>query len=669
MPLIPTLDNQVRPQEAPNVQRRPLQNTASQSVAAGIGNASDVLFRVQQEEQLKADRAAFMDADRQTDTVANDIITNAQKRIGKDAIGSGPELLGEFDKRSSEILNGLKTPRQKAAFQESLNNRRSQLQRNLDNHEGQQRESYYAKSREDYKDQAHINAVTNYRDPKAIDAEIDKIRATIDQTPGMDAAQRETELGVRRSGVYAGVIDRYLANDVIDGAEKYYKSIRDKVNGDTATQIEARINAAKDRERNKRDAALGLARAELQDEVRNIEAATKLRIPVTNVPSEARFVALYGERGKKMHEQVSKFAALSVDAAKLDQMASADIVKLAEGHIPTKVEGAAAQAELAGIIGAQAREVLKARADDSVAYLQQYSPTVQEATKAFSENPTDATRNPYLTALRGERQRLGIPGDDILSRQDEAAVVDRMTRFDDTQNLTDSIRSEAARWGKDWPLVFAQVGDKLPDTAFFIGTGISDKASGVVGATVGLSDDELKKRLPAGTTMKNVTDDVADGLDEFTASFPIDGTIAASKVLTGTEKLVIGYLGQGMSYSDAKKASIKETTEKYQFLTFRDHTYRVPRDIDANLVDEGATKILRNFKPPDRLIPNGATIEQVSDLYKRNSYWVTNEDETGLILFMGGEPVGKPAIRYSWDQLRAAGMDANKPIYVPYEAP
>jgi hypothetical protein len=245
MPQIPTLENQVRPDAAPNFQQRPLESTAAQSIGAGIADVGAVAARIQHVEHLKADRAAFMDADRETDTAANDLVTRAQQLQGKDAIGSAPQLLEEFDKAATQTAAGLKSSRAKQAYQESVNARRSSLQRTLDGHEGQQREAYYAKSREDYKDQAHINAVSQYQDPKAIEAEIGKIRAAVDQTPGMDEAQKATELGVRRSGVYLGVVQRYLANDQIGAAEKYYQSIKQGVNGDKAAYIENAITDAK----------------------------------------------------------------------------------------------------------------------------------------------------------------------------------------------------------------------------------------------------------------------------------------------------------------------------------------------------------------------------------------------------------------------------------------
>lgn len=245
MAQIPTLDNQVRLEAAPNIQVRPLENTSAQSIASGLTNVGTAVDAIQHQERLKADRAAFMDADRQTDTVANDLVSQAQTLQGKDAIGSSPKILEQFDQAATVTAKSLTSSRARLAFQESVNARRQALQRTLDNHEGQQREAYYAKSREDFKDQAHINAVTQYQDPKAIEGEIEKIRAAVDQTPGMDEAQKATELGVRRSGVYTGVVQRYLANDNIGGAEKYYQSVKDRVNGDKAAYIENAINDAK----------------------------------------------------------------------------------------------------------------------------------------------------------------------------------------------------------------------------------------------------------------------------------------------------------------------------------------------------------------------------------------------------------------------------------------
>jgi hypothetical protein len=242
---IPVLGNQVSLNPAPNVQREPLRKTGLQQVGAALQDVGGVLHQVEKQEQLKADRAAFMEADRNTDTVANDLYTAATSTQYKDAAGVTDKSLAEFDKHATQIEAGLKTERQKTVYRESVNQRRATLQRQIGNHEGQEAQRWQAKETESYKDQAHVNAVTYYDDPKRVEAEIDKMRSAIDQTPGLSAEARAAELGIRRSGAYAGVIQRYLANDNIKGAEAYYKTVKGKVDGDKAAWIENALTDAK----------------------------------------------------------------------------------------------------------------------------------------------------------------------------------------------------------------------------------------------------------------------------------------------------------------------------------------------------------------------------------------------------------------------------------------
>ena len=61
-----------------------------------------MLDRVRKEEQLKADRAVFMEKDRQTDAVANDLYAKASSTQLKDAIGITPKSVEEFDKLIKE---------------------------------------------------------------------------------------------------------------------------------------------------------------------------------------------------------------------------------------------------------------------------------------------------------------------------------------------------------------------------------------------------------------------------------------------------------------------------------------------------------------------------------------------------------------------------------------
>jgi hypothetical protein len=260
MPQVPTLQNQVRPQSAPNVQQRPLQSSFAQDVGQGVSNLGSTVAKVQQQERAKADQAAFMEADRNTDALSNDLITRAQRSQLKDAIGSAPKLLAEFDQKSGEIEFGLKNERQKTAYRQAVSQHRLQLNRTLESHEGAETERYYAAERDAYKTQARVNAVTNYQDPGRIEREVDKVRSVLDNTPGLDSAMREAELGARRSDIYSGVIDRYLANDQIKQAESYYASIKDRL-GDKAARVENSLIDAKARVTAAQKTALTTSRA------------------------------------------------------------------------------------------------------------------------------------------------------------------------------------------------------------------------------------------------------------------------------------------------------------------------------------------------------------------------------------------------------------------------
>jgi hypothetical protein len=296
---IPTLDNQTRglsPVSPARTQFVP--DTRGQALAGALSDVNQVAQQVRQQEQLKADQAAFMEADRvlgeNENSILNDPTSGALNYRGKDAMDVTPKALDEFDLAASKAQQNLKTDRQRLAFGQALQNRRQAIERTLMQHESRERESYYAQEREAYKQSAQSSAITNFRDPVRIEQEIEKARSAIDQAPGLSAEQRAAELSERRSAVYGGVIDRYLANEEVGAAEQYYGTIRERVNGETATGIERAIRIAKDRQEAKKEAGLSLARAELTQEVQDIEATFRSRLPVQEVPSAARFVSLFG---------------------------------------------------------------------------------------------------------------------------------------------------------------------------------------------------------------------------------------------------------------------------------------------------------------------------------------------------------------------------------------
>lgn len=252
MPRIPTFDqNQISPQPLPTVRKEYLRDTRGESLGNALGNIGDVAHKIQLEERNKADRAAFMEADTQTGELSTRLLTDPQKgartRVGKDAIGSTDEYLKQYDEESNKILANLKSDRQRTAYSESRMRRREQLSQDLNTHEFRERESYYDATRKSYEKSAFDDAVTNYKDAKRIESQVENITASVAQTPGLNAAQRAQIATAKTSTVYAGVIDRYLANEELKPAEAYYRSVKGKIDGEAATQIENSIRITRDR--------------------------------------------------------------------------------------------------------------------------------------------------------------------------------------------------------------------------------------------------------------------------------------------------------------------------------------------------------------------------------------------------------------------------------------
>lgn len=664
---IPSYGNQAQSTAAPNVQHAYLQDTRAQSLGNALQNAGDVVTKIQIEERNKADRAALMDADTQTSQLANTIYNQNASKVLKDAIGIAPTALKEFDEQSEKINATLKTDRQRRAYAEARNQARTTFQRQIETHERGQTEAYYNKSRQDYQGQQHVNAVTAYTDQKVIDQSLVNLQASVMQTPGLDNDMKALDYSEKSSKLYADVVGRYLANDQVIGAEKYYTAIKDKVNGDVASQIESGIRVAKNRLKAQTESNLAEERQSYRDELSDIEAAFRSRIPVTSLPSEARAIALFGEeRGKRMHQTAKMMQQASIAVANLDTIPTDKLVETALSYKPASQKDAAITSELYGVVSQSVSSVIAERQRDPVGYLQAKSPAVTQAYERFNTNPSDASRAEYLTALEGARAQLAISGQDILSKGEEQSVVARMTQQTDSRSMVDSLRAEQERWGADFPRVFQQVGKDLPDTAYLI-PNVPEKAANILAAASRLTDEEAKKTIAGGKTHNDVVADVYSRLSDLRESFPIEGVSAYEKIESGTVKLAMGYMANGMSYGTAIKQAVADTTGQHEFHTYKDHTFRVPiydagRPLDTNAVVSGAAQALRAFKAPDRLVPDSihgkdVESERLTEDIKRNGYWVTAPDESGLWLFNRYQPVGFPPISYTWQELQQLAAD------------
>lgn len=155
------------------------------------------------------------------------------------------------------------------------------------------------------------------------------------------------------------------------------------------------------------------------------------------------------------------------------------------------------------------------------------------------------------------------------------------------------------------------------------------------------------------------------------------GQALSSQIVSSVEALALGRMSQrGEDQTTATEAAIKTVIgDKYNFGTVGSRTFRIPKGVDETAVEAGAQHVVMNLKPEVLDLPRdipGAAVAETAKAYvsalRRNSFWVTNDDETGAILYNErGVPVtvkGKP-IERTWAQL-GEGVPPDLPSEAAY---
>jgi hypothetical protein len=668
LPRIPALtDNQVRPLSGiPNVRRLNTPTGGLQALGGAIQDIGNVQQKIRQEEQSKADRASFMEADRKAGETENAQLFDPQNgaftKQGKDAIGLTPKVLSDYDKSTSEIEQGLTTERAKLAFREANTQRRQNIERSLQRHEGDQTQRYYAQERQSYASQAQSTAINYYRDPARIEQEIDKQRAVIDQIPGISADMKSTQLGEARSNTYSGVIDRYLANAEIDGADSYYKAVKDKINGEQATRIESAIRIAKDRRDAEKKANLTELRQSLSDQMRDISAAAQMGMPVSKVPSEGVLKLAFGEHeGGQKYKQAQQAVKFSADVSTLQQKSAAEIVEAVQSYKPTQVEGAADQAQLAQSLAQSGQAILKHRAEDPAGYLTQFAPKTQSAWSKFSQTGDDADREAYISAVNADKQRLGIDSPDILPNDYAKELSNRISNPQSAEGLASLLEAEAKNWGDRWPDVHAQIAKDIPDMAAVIGSGIDRAAAVTLASTAKLKESELTAMLPPGVKWNDVKERVATQFGDVRRSFPPEGARTWGAIEDSATRLAVSYMQAGDSQSNAVQRAYKELVGKqYGVGEIRDMPFLVPNAFEPDNVERGAERFLNNteFLASSIVVPQGSDpatyTERATVMLQEQGYWVARGDGKGLNLYLASRPTG---ISKTFEELSTEGVN------------
>ncbi|MBU0522692.1 MAG: hypothetical protein KKC24_23880 [Gammaproteobacteria bacterium] len=310
--------------------------------------------------------------------------------------------------------------------------------------------------------------------------------------------------------------------------------------------------------------------------------------------------------------------------------------------------------------------LLKQQQTDPAAYVAKYSPTVQRAFSAAQEAGTPEVYQAYATATVAEQQRLGVMQPKLLP---DAAANQFAAQFNQQieggENAATLIEQQAQLWGKNFPAVLQQVGNKLPAEAQVIATSLPKDIAERMASVATIKDADLYAGLQKGQK-----DEIGQAVQQAMLPFAesLQGQAGGINTFSTMQKAAVrtatSYVLQGESPKDAAQKVVDGmVNDKYDFFG----TYRVPKTLDTNAVSRGADKALRTMQPEELMVLPGLegvtddkNMTQLHDALQSSGQWVPTNDESGLALTLNGYRVrdkdGKPIVR-TWSELQQQGLE------------
>ena len=322
MPTVPVY-GQPRVQSAPLPGAR-LNPQAPNAAFAGappvdLSGVSHVLAGIVQEERQRANEVALVDADEQLGRFETSLLYDPEKgllnRRGRDAF-EVPELAkGEWEKKVGEIEAGLANDAQRSAFRRLTVQRGVDVDRTIQRHVSGEMRSYEEERTKSLLD-VELNAALNaYQDPERVDMAATRITDAITNFArhnGLSAETRDAQVQGAVSSVYAGVVDRMLADGDDLAAKKYYESVKDKISGGDSVRTVKALELGSVRGESQRQAD------RISDAAPNLTAALvearKLDDPDVRAATEDRLRQYYATKSqaKRQKEEEDEVRALNV---------------------------------------------------------------------------------------------------------------------------------------------------------------------------------------------------------------------------------------------------------------------------------------------------------------------------------------------------------------------
>ncbi len=514
----------------------------------------------------------------------------------------------------------------------------------------------------------------NYNNKDWIAYNLQNLEQTVEaMRPGLDNTALMNNV---RKAAAQNIVEGYLANDDIAGARQALNENREFL-GDKAAAAEISI-------RNRADALQAKAEAQRNKAGRTIlkgydDAKYKAQFmgdasDLANIASQLRSVGLSDDADAVQSE------------ADMWKEASADVTSAANLPLPEAVsmlDDLSQQTRSTEGMTVEQHKALSTRAKAVKQVVEARIKAFKDDPAAAADNspnfalPDDATMEDKAAARVTYQVKNGMPTDMTkpLTKDEEEKIatgyaasaspvlfVQQMKQELGTQ-FAPAMRQLVA--SKKVPASMNLVADMNPDAGELLAkAGEKDFAK--------LTESALGMQPTDKTTMKSL---IRDELEDVMGTVMAQGTpTSAAQIQESAYLLALQYRTQGM---DEKDAAEKAASEVFSSRYTVKGSFRVPMRFDADAVEDGTESVIEELASSadvDMLLPENSGLSsdaikrRVSSMLKSNGRWIVNNDESGLILTVGGKAVrtkdGKVVSR-SFDELEGMGREKQAASWSP----
>jgi soluble lytic murein transglycosylase-like protein len=310
------------------------------------------------------------------------------------------------------------------------------------------------------------------------------------------------------------------------------------------------------------------------------------------------------------------------------------------------------------------QQTLTAREKDPGGWMVQNDPQVQSVYQQYQQDPSQGAQLAHQIEM--QKQRLGIKSKDVLPE----SLADNLLQQINTNQEQDvaAIQGIGQQFGQYAPLVMQQVQKKAGPVLQVVMATSNPRAANALWQNRDVKTSELKDAV---NTASSGASDSADS-EWASQSKDFAGTMVVqpggipiwNNFNDQGRRLTYLNMQKGMSASDAAAQAYQDVLgSQYQ----TKDTWRLPvaSNVDIKDVSDGVSRYMETMKPEDITPLLGdprlsveTNRKQSLDRIKDNGEWVTNADETGLMLTLNGLVVsdasGNP-VQVPFNQLAQLG--------------